>query len=313
MNFMSAFVAILGPPNVGKSTLLNRIVGVKLAIVSPKPQTTRNRILGIHHGDGYQIIFLDTPGIHETKTLLHKSMVDSALAALQEVDILLMLIEMGHPDDPAIPLIFRTLRQVRKPCLLAINKIDQGPRTWLLPIMEKFRKQYPFDAIIPISALRGEGVDSLVQELRRGLKPGPQFYPPDMRTDQPDTLWVAEIIREKIYDHAKQELPYASAVTLDRMERLPAEEVSEHTPRKGDPPARSSRKEVLFIAVKIHVEKDSQKRILIGEGGRMIKAIGIAARTDLEQKFGLPVYLDLFVTVEKNWTKDSRLLKRLGY
>jgi len=313
MNFLSAFIAIMGPPNVGKSTILNRIAGVKLAIVSPKPQTTRNRILGIHHGDGYQMVFLDTPGIHDTRTLLHKSMVDSALATLQEVDILLMMIEMGHPDDPAIPLIVRTIHQVGKPCLLAINKIDQGPRTWLLPIMEKFGKQYPFDAIIPLSALRGDGVDLLVREIRRGLKPGPQFYPKDMVTDQPDALWVAEIIREKIYVHTKQELPYSSAVTLDRMERLPAKEVSEDIPRKGDPSARASRKEILLIAAKIHVEKDSQKRILIGEGGRVVKAIGIAARTELEQKFGLPVYLDLFVKVEKNWTKDSRLLKRLGY
>jgi GTP-binding protein Era len=294
MSFLSGFISIIGPPNVGKSTLLNFILGTKLAIVSPKPQTTRNRILGIYHGDDYQMAFMDTPGIHKTKTPLHKSMVESALASLREVDILLLMIEIGRPDDPEISYILDRLTGMRKPCILAINKIDTGARRMLLPIIDDFRQIYPFDAIVPISALKGDGIDTLLDQLKSRLKPGPQFFPADMKTDQSETLMVSEIIREKIYELMRKELPYSSSVTVDKMEEIPG-------------------KNILTIMARIHVERESQKGILIGQKGRMIKAIGRSARLELERIFGVQVYLDLVVRVEKNWSKDPQALRRLGY
>ena len=294
MSFMSAFIAIIGPPNVGKSTLLNRILGTKVAIVSPKPQTTRNRMIGIYHGDGFQMVFMDTPGIHKTRTALHESMVKAARAALHEVDILLLLIELNRSDDPEIASIIGTLKGTRKPCLLVINKIDTGPKEQLLPIIDRYRKLYPFEAIIPISALQGEGVDTLLGELKSRLRSGPQFFPADMKTDQTEPFLVSEIIREKIYVHTKKELPYSAAVTVDKIQEIP-------------------QKNLLSISARIHVETDSQRRIVIGQGGQMIKAIGRSARLELEKIFSARVYLDLMVRVEKNWSKDPRALRRLGY
>ena len=293
MSFLSGFIAIIGPPNVGKSTLLNRILGTKLAIVSPKPQTTRNRILGIHHGDGFQMVFMDTPGIHKTRTSLHESMVQSALAAFHEVDILLLMIEMGRVHDQEIRSITANLKRVKRPCILAINKIDKGPKDQLLPIIASYSQEYPFDEIVPISALRGDGVDTLLEALKSRLEPGPRFFPEDMTTDVSEGFIISEIIREKIYLHTKKELPYSSAVTVDRME--------------------NSNNNLLSISARIHVETDSQKRILIGRGGRMIKAIGRSARPELEKIFGVRVYLDLMVRVEKNWSRDTKALRRLGY
>jgi len=294
MNFLSGFITIIGPPNVGKSTLLNRILGTKVAIVSPKPQTTRNRIMGIYHGQDFQMIFMDTPGIHTTRTALHKSMVDSALATFHEVDVLLVMTEMGQPDDLETSPIVRNLKGIKRPCLLAINKIDQGPKEPLLPMMDQFRRKYPFDAILPISALTGDGIGLLIDELKSRLKPGPEFFPKDMTTDQSESFLVSEIIREKLYLYLTQELPYSSAVTVEGMKEVPA-------------------KNLLSIHARIHVETDSQKGILIGKGGRMIKTIGQAARKELEKRFGLRVYLDLTVSVQKNWSKDTRALRRLGY
>jgi len=292
MTFRSGFIAIIGPPNVGKSTLLNRLLGGKVAIVSPKPQTTRNRILGIYQARDYQIVFIDTPGIHRAKTALHKSMVSSAVNASQEVDLVLLMIEMNHPNDPEISRVVRTLRELRKEAVLVINKIDRGPKERLLPIMDDYRKRYPFQALVPISALKGDGIDILLEEVKTRLKPGPQFYPPDMHTDQPEEFLVSEVIREKLYYHTREELPYSCAVTVDRI-------------RPGGP--------TLSIAARIHVETDSQKRIIIGEGGTKIKEIGRTARLALEKIFGTRVYLELFVRVEPKWTKDPRALRRLGY
>jgi GTP-binding protein Era len=294
MNFLSAFVGIIGPPNVGKSTLLNHILGTKLAIVSPKPQTTRNRIIGIYHGDGFQIVFFDTPGIHNTRTALHKSMVASARAACREVDVVLLLIDVCCPDDPGIFSIVKSLKRMKKPCILVINKIDMTQKEHLLPVIDRFRQMYPFDAIFPVSALKGDGVSRLLDRLKQDLRSGPQFFPEDMKTDQSEVALVSEIIREKIYYHTKKELPYSSAVTVDKMEEIP-------------------KKDLLFIAARIHVEKDSQKAVLIGRGGRMIKAIGRSARLDIQKIFGVRTYLDLFVRVEKDWTRDTRALRRLGY
>ena len=294
MNFLSGFIAIVGPPNVGKYTLLNRISGSKLAIVSPKPQTTRNRILGILHGESYQMVFIDTPGIHKTRTALHKSMVKSALAAFHEVDIILFMIEMGRPDDPEISTVVANLKGVTRPCILVINKIDTGSKEQLLPIIDKYRQFHSFDAIIAISALTGDGVDRLIDELRSKLTPGPQFFPEHMSTEQSESFLASEVIREKIFHLMRNEIPYSCAVTIDKMEEVAG-------------------KNLLSIAARIHVETDSQKGILIGQQGRMIKTISRSARLELEKIFGMQVYLDLMVRVEKNWTRDTRALSRLGY
>ena len=293
-DFLSGFIAITGPPNVGKSTLLNRLLGTKVAIVSPKPQTTRNRILGIYHGEGYQMIFMDTPGIHKSYTLLHKSMVASAQSAFTEVDLIMVTIEMPHPNDPDISLILRNLKNTDKPSILVINKIDKGPKEKLLPIIDSFIPRYPFTAIIPVSALKGDGIERLRDELKSILKPGPVYFPEDMRTDQSESFLVSECIREKIYLHTRRELPYSSAVTIEEMKEIPE-------------------KNLTSIFARIHVETDSQKAILIGHKGRMIKTIGRSSRLDLEKRFGTRIYLDLNVRVEKNWSKNARSLRRLGY
>lgn len=292
--FLSGFVAIVGPPNVGKSTLLNRLLGTKIAIVSPKPQTTRNRILGIYHGERYQIAFMDTPGIHRARTPLHKSMIASAQEAFHEVDIIMMMIEMPRPDDTDIPLILKNLEQTKKPSFLIINKIDTGSKKELLPIIDSFSRLDRFDAIIPISALKGEGIEQVMKQLRSRLKPGPALFPEEMKTDQSDSFLVSEMIREKIFLHTRQELPYSSAVTVDRMEDKPD-------------------KNLVTVTARIHVESDSQKGILIGQKGRMIKAIGQSARRELERIFETRIFLDLTVRVEENWSRDTRALRRLGY
>jgi GTP-binding protein Era len=292
--FLSGFVAIVGPPNVGKSTLLNRILGTKIAIVSPKPQTTRNRILGIYHGEDYQIAFMDTPGIHRTRTPLHKSMIASAQEAFHEVDIILMVIEMSRPDDADIPLILKNLEQTKKPSFLIINKIDTGSKKKLLPIIESFSRLNRFDAIIPISAFKGEGIEQVLKQLRSRLKPGPAFFPKEIKTDQSDSFLISEMIREKVFLNTRQELPYSSAVTVDRIEDKPD-------------------KNLITVTARIHVESDSQKGVLIGQKGRMIKAIGKSARRELERIFETRVFLDLTVRVEKNWSRDTRALRRLGY
>lgn len=294
MSFLSGFIAIAGPPNVGKSTLLNRILGRKISIVSPKPQTTRNRITAVLNGDDFQVVFIDTPGIHKTRTALHRSMVESAMAALQEVDLVLLLIDANRPNDPEIAPILRQLQASRKPALLVINKMDLGPPERALPIIEQLRSAYPFEAFVPISALRGDGVETLLKEIETRLEPGPQFFPPDISTDQTESFFTAEIIREKIYLRTRGDIPYACAVTVDRIEERPT----------GD---------LLEIDARIHVETENQKGILIGKHGKMIQTIGRAARLELEKRFGIRVFLSLNVRVEKNWNKDTRALRRLGY
>jgi GTP-binding protein Era len=294
MTFLSGFVALVGPPNVGKSTLLNRILDEKLAIVSPKPQTTRNRIIGVYHGDGYQMVFIDTPGIHKTSTPLHKSMVASAQAVFKEVDIIVAMIDVRHPDPPEASIILANLRRSKLPSLLVINKIDRSEKARLLPIIDVYKERYPFEAIIPISALTGDGVDRLLGQLRSMLKTGPALFPPEMRTDQSESFLVSEIIREKIYHHTSRELPYSSAVTVESMEENPE-------------------KNLVSIEARIHVESESQKGILIGQRGGMIKSIGQASREEIERMLGSKVFLDLKVRVEKNWSRDPRALRRLGY
>ena len=294
MKFLSGFIAIVGPPNVGKSTLLNRILGKKIAIVSPKPQTTRNRITGIYHEPGCQMVFMDTPGIHKTQTPLHKSMVSSAQSVFKEVDLLVLLIEMLHPQAPEIPMILNNMKKAKKPSLLVINKIDKGPKEKLLPIIAEYDETRFFRSILPISALTGDGVEGLMRELKSMVREGPAFFPEDVQTDQSESFLVSETIREKIFLHTRQELPYSSAVTVDRLEELPE-------------------RDLVSISAKIHVESESQKGILIGQGGKMIKKIGQTAREELESFFESRVFLELRVKVDKNWSKDPRSLRRLGY
>ena len=293
--FLSGFVAIVGPPNVGKSTLLNRILGRKVSIVSPKPQTTRNRLMGIYHGNGYQIAFMDTPGIHRTKTLLHKSMVSSALDSISEVDMVMVVTDIFKPDDDEVSMISSTLKKgIKKPVILIINKIDAASREKIIKALDHYGKMDLFDTIIPVSALRGEGIETVTEELRKRLKSGPEFFPRDMITDQPETFLVSEIIREKIFLNTRNELPYSAAVTVDHMEEDPD-------------------KNLLRISAVIHVESQSQKGIIVGRGGAKIKEIGTAARQELEKFFGTKIFLDLYARVEKNWSRDTKALRRLGY
>lgn len=294
MSFLSGFIAIIGPPNVGKSTLLNKLLGKKIAITSPRPQTTRNRILGIYNGENFQMAFIDTPGIHQTRSLLHKSMVRSAKASLGEVDIILLVVELEEGVNDEMNIILRLLKKTDKPAILAINKIDLIRKENLLPIIESYGKLHIFDSIIPISALYGDGLETLKEELKKTLSPGPQFFPPDMLTDKSEEFLIAEIIREKIYHETREELPYSSAVVV--------ESLKEDTERN-----------LLTVMATIFVEKASQKGIIIGKNGRMIKKIGRNARIEIERIFSLRVYLELFVKVEKNWSSDTRSLRRLGY
>jgi GTP-binding protein Era len=294
MTFRSGFVAIVGPPNVGKSTLLNRLLGEKLAIVSPKPQTTRNRILGVYHDGDHQIVLVDTPGIHKAKSALHESMVGSAHATFQEVDIILLMIEIRRQNHADLKSIIDGMEASRKPVFLVINKIDEAPKAEILPLIERYRKLFPFEEIIPVSALSGDGVDRLIDQIKARLRPGPPFFPSDMKTDLTESFLVSEMIREKIYLHTDQELPYACAVTIEKMEDSPD-------------------KNMLVIHAKIHVETPSQKAILIGRKGAMIKTIGHAARREIQKRLNVPVFLDLMVRVEKKWSRNPRALRRLGY
>ena len=292
--FKSGFVSLTGRPNVGKSTLLNCLLGQKIAAISPKPQTTRNRILGIKHLPSAQIIFLDTPGIHRSKTMLNQSMVRTSLATLEEVDIICLLIEADSPDHEENEWILENLRKSKKPVILAINKIDRVPKGSLLPIMESYSRKGPFEQIIPISALRGEGIDILVKEIMEILPEGPRLFPEDMVTDLPERFLAAEMIREKVFLLTREEIPYATAVEVEAFQER-------------------EEKNLVVIRATIQVERDSQKGILIGGKGRMLKEIGRLAREEIEALLGVRVFLELWVKVETNWREDRRALQRLGF
>jgi GTPase len=292
--FRSGFVSLIGRPNVGKSTLLNLLLGQKIAIISPKPQTTRNRILGIKNLPSGQIIFLDTPGIHRSGNLLNQSMVRTALATLQEVDVVCLLIEANSPDHGENDWILENLQKVRKPVFLAINKIDLVPKGNLLSIMERFSQKRPFEQIIPISAVLGEGVDILVRELLKILPEGPRLFPEDMVTDLPERFLAAELIREKVFHLTREEIPYATAVAIEEFKER-------------------EEKNLVVIRATIQVERETQKGILIGEKGKRLKEIGRLAREEMEALLGVRVFLELWVKVEKNWRDDPRALRRLGF
>jgi GTP-binding protein Era len=292
--FRSGFVSLIGRPNVGKSTLLNLLLGQKIAIISPKPQTTRNRILGVKNLPAGQIIFLDTPGIHRSGNLLNQSMVRAALATLQEVDVVCLLIEANDPDHEENDWIVENLQKVRKPVFLAINKIDLVPKGNLLSIMERFSQKRPFEQIVPISALLGDGVDILVRELLKILPEGPRLFPEDMVTDLPERFLAAELIREKVFQLTREEIPYATAVVIEEFKER-------------------EEKNLVVIRATIQVERETQKGILIGEKGKRLKEIGRLAREEMEALLGVRVFLELWVKVEKNWRGDALALRRLGF
>jgi GTP-binding protein Era len=294
MAFKSGYISILGRPNVGKSTLFNRLLGEKMAIVAETPQTTRNRILGIVNGEGGQLIFLDTPGIHEGRTELNQRMVKTALTSGQDADVLLFLIEVPSPLIEKDRQMIECLKGSRGVPFLVINKIDRVKKETLLPVMDQYRRLHPFEKILPISAASGEGVDLLLEEILKVLPESPPYYPEDMMTDQTERFLVSEIIREKVIRHCYQEIPYSTAVTIEAFQER-------------------SEKNLVVIKGTIHVEKSSQRKIIIGKEGQMLKKIGEAARKEMEVILGRGVFLELWVNVEKNWTHDPRALNRLGY
>jgi GTP-binding protein Era len=279
---------------VGKSTLLNRVLGEKLAITSSKPQTTRNRITGIRNTDDGQMIFLDTPGIHQAKTPLNRYMVKAATSTFSEVDLILLLVEADRGHDADDDLIIESLRQAGVPVFLIINKIDLVEKLKLLPLIDRFRSLYDFQEIVPVSAVTGDGVDRLLELIREVLPEGPKYFPDDLFTDNSERFIAAEIVREKILILTHKEIPYATAVTVDSFKE-------------------DEEKNLIRIAATITVEKDSQKGILIGKGGKMLKEIGTQARVEMERFFAAKIFLELFVRVRKDWTKDAKWLKEFGY
>jgi GTP-binding protein Era len=302
----SGFVAIAGRPNVGKSTLLNRVLGEKVAIVSPKPQTTRTRLAGILNREDAQLVLVDTPGIHRPRGRLNEFMVRTALAAIGDVDLVLVLVEAArpYPDDR---LVLESLGATAKPKVLAVNKIDRiRDKGELLPLLDELSTLGDFEAVVPVSALTGENVDHLVEVLLERLPEGPRYFPPDILTDQSERELAAELIREQIIVHTEQELPYTTAVQIESWEEVPPE-----TGRPAEPGAPARR--LVRIAATIHVERESQKAIVIGKGGQRLKAIGTAARAGLERLLGCQVFLSLFVRVQRNWTRDPRRLREFGY
>ncbi|OIP91722.1 MAG: GTPase Era [Syntrophaceae bacterium CG2_30_49_12] len=292
--FKSGFIGIIGRPNVGKSTLLNSIIGEKIAIVTPKPQTTRNRITGIKNLEEGQFVFLDTPGIHKASTPLNQYMVGAATAAFRNVDLFLLLVEANTGVHQQDPFIIKSLQDVRLPVILVINKIDLVKKHTLLPIIDQFRQLFPFHEIIPISALTGDGVQIIIGEIWKLLPEGPRYFPEDMVTDCSERFIAAEIIREKITFLTHQEVPYATAVVVDIFRE-------------------NGERSLIYIQATINCEKNSQKGILIGKKGAMLKEIGTQARKEMERFFAVRIYLELFVRVRRDWTRNERMLREFGY
>lgn len=292
--FKAGYVTIVGRPNVGKSTLLNRLLGQKLSIVSPLPQTTRHRILGIKSLPGAQIVFLDTPGIHRSERLFNRGMVRAALRTLEEADLILWMIDVEAPETPDDQLIQAELAGAKPPIYLLINKVDRVAKDLLLPIIDRYQARLPFREIVPISATAGDNVDRLEALLVRDLPEGPLFFPEDQITDRPERFLIAEMIREQAFHLLHQELPYAVAVTVGQVRE-----------REGT--------DLVDVRATIYVEKDSQKGIVIGAGGQMLKKIGQRARREIEALLGRRVNLQLRVKVREAWRKDERALRELGY
>lgn len=289
----SGFVGLVGRPNAGKSTLMNRLVGQKVAIVSDKPQTTRNRITGVRNYPEGQVVFVDTPGVHRPLHRLNVRMVDAALRAAREVEVVLAIVDASEPGGGGDRFVMDAIRRLHSPRVLALNKVDLIAKEALLPLIERYDREVGFADIVPISALTGTNVDRLEQVLLSHLPEGEPLYPDDYLTDQPERFFVAELVREQVLQHTHAELPFASAVMVDRFE---------------EPDAKG----LLRLYCTIMVERESQKPIVVGKGGSMIKSIGTAARHELERFFDTRVFLDLRVKVRSEWREDERMLDELG-
>ena len=289
----SGFAAVIGRPNVGKSTLINALIGQKIAIMSDKPQTTRSRILCILTEEDAQVIFLDTPGVHKPKHKLGAYMAKATEGALHGVDVIVFVVDVTEKMGAGEQYILKQLANVRVPVLLAVNKVDCIPRAQTLPIIASYAKAYQFAGIVPISARERENLDGLLAEIKAHLPEGPQYYPADMVTDQPERLIVAEIVRENVLALTRDEIPHAVAVDIEEMT----------TRQKGD----------VYIRAVIYVERESQKGIVIGTKGALLRTIGAQARTDVETLLGSKVYLDLWVKTRKDWRNRATALREFGF
>lgn len=295
----SGMVAIVGPPNAGKSTLMNQMLGQKISIVSPKPQTTRNKILGIVNDEKYQVVLLDTPGLHKAREPLNIEMMRVALESLTDVDMVLFLVDVSLPLPPKVLEKQREelagyMENIKSPAILVLNKVDLIDKVKLLPMIESYSNLFPFTAVIPISALRGDGSAHLLAEIVEFLPFGPRYFPEDIPTDSTERFLVAEIVREKVFLQTGQEIPYSTAVLVESFKE---DEV----------------KKLITIHATIVVERPSQKGMIIGKGGLKLKQIGISARRDIENLLGSKVLLKLWVKVKKKWSEDERFLKELGF
>ena len=291
--FNSGFVAIVGRPNVGKSTFMNYVLGQKIAIMPDKAQTTRNKIQGVYTKDDAQIVFLDTPGIHKPKHELGEFMVKSAYSALKEVDAVLFMVNVSEKRGPGDDFIIEKLKGIKTPIFLVLNKIDLVTPEVLLERVESYKDALDFAGVFPISVLQGNNVNELMEGLINALPEGPQYYPADQITDHPEYFVVSELIREKILQLTQEEIPHSVAVTVDKMQKDEFDKV--------------------HVYANIIVERKSQKGIIIGKGGRLLKEIGTRARRDIQQLLGNKVYLELWVKVEKDWRKRKSNLQEYGY
>ena len=292
-HFKSGFVAVVGRPNVGKSTLINALIGDKIVIVSDKAQTTRNRIICVYTDQEKQIVFMDTPGIHKPKHKLGEFMVTAAVDSLKEVEAVLFLVAANEKRGSGDNFIIEQLQKVKVPVYLCINKIDTLTKEDLLKVIVSYQDAYPFAGVIPISALEKENLDVLLGELTSKLPEGPQYFPEDMITDQPERLLISDMIREKILLTTRDEVPHSIAVEVEEMK----------TRDDG----------TTYIRATIFVERDSQKGIIIGNKGAMLKQLGAQSRLDIQRLLGTKVYLDLWVKVKKDWRNKSGMLSELGY
>ena len=289
----SGFIAVIGRPNVGKSTLINSLIGQKIAIMSDKPQTTRNRILCILTQEDAQIVFLDTPGIHKPKHKLGEYMVRAAENTLKEVDAILFVVDATEDMGPGEFYILERLQATIKPVILIVNKLDLIDKARVLPIISRYADKYHFEGVVPISAKEKTNLDGLLAEIKKYLPEGPQYYPEDMVTDQPERLIVAELVREKVLQLTREEIPHAVAVDVDEMTTRANQDI--------------------YIRATIYVERDSQKGIVIGSRGKLLKDIGALARKDIETLLGAKVFLDLWVKVKKDWRNRDNVLKGFGF
>ncbi len=286
----AGFVSLVGRPNAGKSTLLNRLVGTKLAIVSDKPQTTRNRILGVKNYPGAQVVFLDTPGIHRPLHRMNVRMVDAAVDTIREVDVLALVVDASEPPGKGTSFVLDLVKRATAPVFLILNKIDLMKKSRLLPLIEQHSETGSFAEIVPVSAITGDNVDRLERAIIERLPEGEPMYPADYLTDQPERFFAAEIVREKLLQFTHAEIPFSSAVVVDRFEEP------------------SGPKGILKLYCTILVDRESQKPIVVGRGGDMIKRIGTAAREDLERFFDARVFVDLHVRVKSEWREDDAVL-----